>query len=124
MPTTVDERDGVPAQVEEYARKGYTVYREWATPAETSAATIQALTTAMTKPKGVLVSGTSSPHQLVVGLLRRSKGASLVFSQETLTTAHTRHATTITNTATTVTTTAPFASTNNHIMHNNAQGAH
>ena len=59
MPTTVDERDGVPAQVEEYARKGYTVYREWATPAETAAATIQALTTAMTKPKGVLVSGTS-----------------------------------------------------------------
>lgn len=66
MPTTVDERDGVPAQVEEYARKGYTVYREWATPAETAAATIQALTTAMTKPKGVLVHTEETAHGTVV----------------------------------------------------------
>jgi hypothetical protein len=65
VPTTVDERDGVPAQVEDFAKKGYIIYRGWATPAETAAATIEALTTAMIKPKGVLVSGSHMQHSSI-----------------------------------------------------------
>jgi hypothetical protein len=52
-------------QVEDFAKKGYIIYRGWATPAETAAATIEALTTAMIKPKGVLVSGSHMQHSSI-----------------------------------------------------------
>lgn len=53
--TTVEDVDSI-AHVKEYDDHGYTVYRGWASPADTAASTIQALTTALIRPMNTLVS--------------------------------------------------------------------